>query len=43
MQFELAANTVVGDSFSKETEAELATGQQGASPRDAKDQKKEES
>ena len=25
MQFKLAANTLVGDSFSKETEAELAT------------------
>ena len=35
MQFELAANTLVGDSFSKETEAELATGQQ-APPREAK-------
>ena len=40
MQFELAANTLVGDSFSKETEAELATGQQAAPPRDARDQKK---
>ena len=39
MQFELAANTLVGDSFSKETEAELATGQQGAPPRDARDHK----
>jgi hypothetical protein len=40
MQFELAANTLVGDSFSKETEAELATGQQGAPPRDVRDHKK---
>ena len=40
MQFELAANTLVGDSFSKETGAELATGQQGAPPRDARDHKK---
>ena len=39
MQFELAANTLVGDSFSKETEAELATGQQEAPPREAKDHK----
>ena len=30
----------MGDNFSKETEAELATGQQGAPPRDAKDHKK---
>ena len=36
MQFELAANTLVEDSFSKETEAELATGQQTAPPREAK-------
>ena len=30
MQFELAANTLVGDSFSKGTEAELASGKQAA-------------
>ena len=40
MQFELAANTLVGESFSKETEAELATRQQAAPPREAKDHKK---
>ena len=40
MQFELAANTLVGESFSKETEADLATGQQAAPPREAKDHKK---
>ena len=35
MQLELAANALVGESFSKETEAELATGQQ-APPRESK-------
>ena len=40
MQFELAANTLVGDSFTKKMEAELATGKQGAPPRDARDHKK---
>ena len=40
MQFELAANALVGESFSKETEAELATGQQAAPPREGKDHKK---
>ena len=40
MQFELAANALVGESFSKETEAELATGQQAAPPREDKDHKK---
>ena len=39
LQFELAANTLVGDSFSKETEVELATGQQAEPPRDARDHK----
>ena len=41
MQFELAANALVGESFSKETEAELATGQQAAPPREGKDHKKQ--
>ena len=37
MQFKLAANILVEDSFSKETEAELATGKQEAHPRDDRD------
>ena len=40
MQFDLAANTLVGDSISKKTEAELATGQLAAPPRDARDHEK---
>jgi len=40
MQFEQVFNTLVEDSFSKETEAELDAGHQAASPREAKNQKK---
>ena len=40
MQFVLAANALLGESFSKETEAVLATGQQAAPPREGKDHKK---
>ena len=40
MQLALAANKLVGDSFSKEVEAQLATGQQAEEPREAQSRKR---